>query len=160
MYVVGQVLKPIGLKGELKVKSTSPDPKRFETLKKIYIQKDNIESYSIESVRFSNEYVFLRLLGINDREEAESLRGYDLLIEESDLIELLPDEFFIHDLIGCRVITEEGFDLGEIVNVSQYSSNDVYVVKNDAGKEILIPATKEIIKQVNITEKKNYCSPA
>ena len=154
MYVVGQVLKPQGIKGEIKVKSVSPDPKRFKTLKKIYIQKENLETYSIESVRISNKFVFLKLSEINNREDTEKLRGCDILIEESDLINLLPGEYFIHDLIGCQVITEEGLKLGELIDVSQYSSNDVYVVKNEAGKELLIPATKEVIKQVDIVQKK------
>ena len=154
MYVVGQVLKPQGIKGEIKVKSVSPDPKRFKTLKKIYIQKENLETYSIESVRISNKFVFLKLSEINNREDTEKLRGCDILIEESDLINLLPGEYFIHDLIGCQVVTEEGLKVGELIDVSQYSSNDVYVVKNEAGEEVLIPAIKEVIRQVDIVQKK------
>ena len=154
MYVVGQVLKPQGVKGEIKVKSISSDPERFKKLKKIYIQKEKLNTYSIESVRISNKFVFLKLLEINNREDTEILRGCDILIDESDLIDLLPGEYYIHDLIGCRVVTEDGLELGELIDVSQFSSNDVYVVKNGAGKEVLIPATKEVIKQVDIEQKK------
>ena len=154
MYVVGMVLKPQGIKGEIKVKSISSNPERFKTLKKIYIQKEKLKAYSIESVRTSNKFVFLKLSEINNREDTEILRGCDILIDEADLIELLPDEYFIHDLIGCQVISEEGLKLGELIDVSQYSSNDVYVVKNEAGEEVLIPATKEVIKQVDIIQKK------
>jgi len=154
MYVVGQVLKPQGVKGEIKIKSISSDPKRFKKLKKIYIQKEKFTSYSIESVRISNKFVFLKLLGINNREDTEILRGCDILIDESDLIDLSPGEYFIHDLIGCQVVSEDGLELGELIDVSQFSSNDVYVVKDEAGKEILIPATKEVIKQVDLDQKK------
>ena len=153
MYVVGQVLKPQGIKGEIKVKSISSTPERFKKLKKIYIQKENLLTFSIESVRISNKFVFLKLLGINNREDTEILRGCDILIDESDLIDLLPGDYFVHDLIGCRVVTEDGLKLGELIDVSQYSSNDVYVVKNEAGVEILLPATKEVIKQVNVDQK-------
>ena len=153
MYVVGQVLKPQGIKGEIKVKSISSTPERFKKLKKIYIQKGNLLTFSIESVRISNKFVFLKFLGINNREDTEILRGCDILIDETDLIDLLPGDYFVHDLIGCRVVTEDGLKLGELIDVSQYSSNDVYVVKNEAGVEILLPATKEVIKQVNIDQK-------
>jgi len=153
MYVVGQVLKPQGIKGEIKVKSISPNPERFKTLKKVFIEKETLKTYLIESVRISDKFVFLKLFGINNREESETLRGCDILINKSDLVNLLPNEHFVHDLIGCQVITEDGMILGELIDVSQYNSNDVYVVKNDAGKEILIPATKEVIKQVDIKNK-------
>ncbi len=153
MYVVGKVLKPQGIKGEIKVKSISSNPERFKKLKKIYIQKENLDTYSIESIRISNKFVFLKLLEINNREDTESLRGCDILIDESDLIELSPGEYFVHDLIGCKVVSEDGFVLGEVKDVSQYSSNDVYVVKNETGKEVLIPATIEVIKQVDIEQK-------
>jgi 16S rRNA processing protein RimM len=154
MFIVGQVLKPQGIKGEIKVKSISPNPERFKTLKKIYIQKEDLIPYSIEAVRISNKFVFLKIFGINNRDDTENLRGCDILIDDSDLIDLLPGDYFIHDLVGCQVVTEDGLKLGELKDVSQYSSNDVYVVKNEAGKEILLPATKEVIKQVNIDQKK------
>lgn len=153
MYVVGKVLKPQGIKGEIKIKSVSPNPQRFKTLKKVFIKKETLKTYSIESVRVSDKFVFLKLLGINNREESEILRGCDILIDKSELIDLVANEYFVHDLIGCRVVTEDGLILGELIDVAQYSSNDVYVVKNDVGKEILIPAAKEVIKQVDITNK-------
>ncbi|MCK5033028.1 MAG: 16S rRNA processing protein RimM [Calditrichia bacterium] len=153
MYVVGKVLKPQGIRGEIKVKSVSPNPQRFKTLKKVFIEKETLKTYSIESVRVSDKFVFLKLLGINNREESEILRGCDILIDKSELIDLVTDEYFVHDLIGCKVITEDGLILGELIDVAQYSSNDVYVVKNDVGKEILIPAAKEVIKQVDIKNK-------
>jgi 16S rRNA processing protein RimM len=153
MYVVGKVLKPQGIKGEIKVKSISPNPQRFKTLKKVFIEKETLITYSIESVRVSDKFVFLKLLGIDNREESESLRGSDLLIDKSDLIDLKKDEYFVHDLIGCKVVTDKGLVLGNLIDVSQYGGNDLYVVKNDAGKEIQIPATKEVIKQVDIQNK-------
>ena len=154
MFIVGQVLKPQGIKGEIKVKSISSNPERFKTLKKIYIQKENLLTYSIEKVRISNKFVFLKLLGINNREDTETLRGCDILIDKSELIDLLPGDYFIHDLIGCQVVTEDGLKLGKLIDVSQYSSNDVYVVKNEVGEEILLPATKEVIKQVDVEQKR------
>lgn len=154
MYVVGYVLKPQGIKGEIKIKSISPDPERFKALKKVFIKREILETYSIESIRISDKFVFLKLAGINSRNDSEALRGYDVLIDNSDIISLSSDEYFVHDLIGCQVITEDGIVLGKLFEVSHISSNDIYVVKNDAGKEMLIPAIKEVIKQVDTKNKK------
>lgn len=154
MYVVGQVLKPQGIKGEIKVKYISPDPKRFKTLKKIFVKKEKLESYLIESVRISDKFVFLKLFGINNREDSESLRGCDLLIEKENLVKLLPNEYFVHDLIGCQIVTEDEIILGEVIDISQISSNDIYVVKDGKGNELLIPAIREVIKQVDIANKR------
>lgn len=154
MYVVGRVLKPQGIKGEIKVLSISTNPERFKTLEEIYIKREKLTSFSIESARTSGKFVFLKLLGINNREESEYLRGCDVYIKESDLIDLQPGEYFVHQLIGCSVFAEEGQNLGKLIDVSQLSSNDIYVVQNEAGDEILIPATKEVIRQVDIENKK------
>lgn len=153
-YVVGQVLKPQGIKGEVKVLSVSPNPERFKTLKQVFFEKDIIQTYSIETVRISDKFVFLKLKGIDNRDDCEKLRGCDVLIDAKDLIDLKPGEHFVHDLIGCQVVTDAGVLLGKLVEISQFTSNDVYVVKNEAGNEILLPATKEVIKQVEVENKR------
>lgn len=153
MYVIGIVLKPQGLKGEIKVKSISPYPERFKLLNKIFVKKEKIQAYSIQSVRVSDKFVFLKFNEINNREQAEDLRDCEILIEKSDLLELKDQEYYIHDLIGCQVCTNDGQDIGELVQVSQFSSNDVYVVKNNQGKEILIPAISEVIRQIDLEKK-------
>lgn len=153
MYVVGIVLKPQGIKGELRIKSVSPNPERFKTLKKIFIKKETIQTYSIQSVRISERFVFLKLAEINSRDEAEYFRGCEILIEESDLLELNDHEYFFHDLIGCGVYSEDGLYLGELILISQGGSNDIYTIKNESGKEILIPAISEVIKQVDLDKK-------
>ena len=154
MYLIGYILKPQGLKGELKVESVTPYLERFNRLDRVYLQlKEKKQTYSIENVRISDRFVYLKFTEINSRDDAELLRNAEVLIEEKDLIQPAPDEYFIHDLIGCQVISENNDVIGVLSDVIQMSSNDVYVLKNGEGIEILIPATKEIVKRVNVGQK-------
>jgi 16S rRNA processing protein RimM len=148
MYVIGTVLRPQGVKGELKVESVSPRLERFKDLKEIYLKKDIMQTYSVETVRLADRFVYLKLKEVNTRTEAELLRGAEILVGKEDLIQLAADEYFIHDLIGCQVYTEQGETIGEITDVMQLSSNDVYVIKTASGREVLIPAIKDVVKKV------------
>ncbi len=154
MYLIGYILKPQGLKGELKVESVTPYLERFNRLDRVYLQlKEKKQTYSIENVRISDRFVYLKFTEINSRDDADLLRTAEVLIEEKDLIQPAQDEYFIHDLIGCQVISENNDVIGVLSDVIQMSSNDVYVLKNGEGIEILIPATKEIVKRVNVGQK-------
>jgi len=153
MYVIGTVLKPQGIRGELKIKSISPYPERFQKLKKVFISKDKVESFIIESVHLTGEFVFLKLSNVNDRTSAEVLRGCELLVDESELIDLKSDEYFVHDLIGCKIYTEEDHYIGELIQIMEAGSNDVYIVRNKTGDEILIPAIADVVKQIDIQNK-------
>ena len=154
MYIIGYVVKPHGIRGEVKVQPISPDPDRFYQLKKVFLRMDVIQAYSIQKTRISNRFVFLKLSGVDSRNEAEILRDCEILIEKEDLIDLPSDSYFIHDLIGCEMITEEGKIVGNVVDILQMASNDVYVVNDDSGKEILVPAIKDVIKEIDIKRKK------
>jgi 16S rRNA processing protein RimM len=151
MYLIGKVLRPQGIKGEVKVIPVSPRPERFEKLKKVFLKQDNIQTYTIEKVRLAGEssrFVYIKFKEITTRTAAESLRDAEILIEQGDLIQLQENEYFIHDLIGCRVVSEQGAYIGEIVDVWQLSSNDIYVLQAESGKEILIPAIRDVVKKV------------
>lgn len=150
MYQVGIIVKPQGVKGEVKVKITSPRPERFFDLEKVYIRFDKIQTCSIENIRISNGFVFLKLANIDSRNDAELLRNKEILISEDQLIDLEENEYFVHDLIGCQVVTEEGLIIGKIEDIIQNSSNDIYLVKNQQGQEILIPAINDVVKDVDI----------
>jgi 16S rRNA processing protein RimM len=154
MYLIGYILKPQGIKGEVKVESISPNPKRFNRLNRVYLQVKEIkQAYSIERVRVPDRFVYIKFAGINSRDDAELLRNAEVLIEEKDLIQPAQDEYFVHDLIGCKVVSENKDEIGVLSDVVQMSSNDIYVVKNSNGIELLIPATKEVVKQVDIGQK-------
>jgi len=155
MYLIGYISKPQGIRGEVKVEPVTPNPKRFNRLKKVYIQLQNKQrAYSIEKIRVSGRFVYIKFSGINSRDDADLLRKAEVLIEEKDLIQPGQNEYFIHDLIGCQVVSENNDEIGVLSDVIQMSSNDVYLIRNSDGDELLLPATKEVIKIVDIKQKR------
>jgi 16S rRNA processing protein RimM len=155
MYLIGYITKPKGIKGEVKVEPVTPNPNRFNRLEKVYIQlNDKSRAFPIEKIRVSDQFVYIKFSGINSRDEAELLRNAEVLINKKDLIQPAKDEYFVHDLIGCQVLSDENDEIGVLFDVVQMSSNDVYVVKDSAGAEYLIPAIKEVIKSVDIGQKR------
>lgn len=153
MYLIGYILKPQGIKGEIKVESVSPDPARFKSLKQIYIQKETLQLYAVGSVRISSRFVFLKLAGVDTRNEADLLRGAEIVIPEADLIDLDDDEYFVHDLVGCRVADEQNNDIGELTGIMQNTSNDIYVLTTADGREILLPAVRDVVRKVDLKQK-------
>ena len=154
-FEIGQIVNTNGLKGIVKVKPFTDDIKEFETFENIYIQKkDELIEFKIESVRFAKNMVFLKLQGIDDINEAEKLRNLYIKISRDTLPKLPENSYYIVDLLQCEVITIEGETLGKMDDVFNTGSNDVYVVKNEDGKQILLPAIKEVIKNVDIPNKK------
>ena len=152
---IGQIVNTNGLKGFLKVKPLTDDITRFEDLETVYIQKSkDLLEFKIQEVKYNKNMVLLKLAGIDDIEEAEKYKNFYIKINRKDAVELEDDSYFIVDIIGCEVFTDENKELGKVVDVFQTGSNDVYTVKNEDGKEILIPAIADVIKNIDIKNKK------
>ncbi|MDO5556375.1 MAG: ribosome maturation factor RimM [Clostridia bacterium] len=153
-FEIGQIVNTSGLKGIVKVKPFTDDIKRFEYLKKIYILiKNELKQFVIEQVRYNKNMVLLKLKGIDTIEEAEKYKNLYLKIHRNDAVKLEENSYFIVDIVGCIVYTEQNETLGKIIEVFSTKSNDIYVVKNEEGKQILLPAIKDVIKNVDITNK-------
>lgn len=152
---IGKIVNTNGLKGLLKVMPLTDDITRFEDLETIYIQigKDLVEK-KIEDVKYIKNMVLLKLEGIDSIDEAEKYKNLYIKINKKNAVELPEDSYLIVDVIKCDVYTDEGELLGKMIDVLDTGSNDVYVVKNSEGKEILLPAIKEVIKSVDIANKK------
>ncbi|MGN1334248.1 MAG: ribosome maturation factor RimM [Anaerovoracaceae bacterium] len=160
---IGKIVNAVALRGEVKVYHYSDYKERFEELEEILVErnaakKHTMESYEIEGVRYQKDMAILKLKGVNDRNAAEALKDCDVYITEADLRELPEDTFYIRDLMGCRVInrsenTENEEEIGIITDVLQNTAQDIYQVKTKAGKEVLIPAVGEFVKEINIDEK-------
>lgn len=152
---IGQIVNTNGLKGMVKVNPFTDDMMRFEELEDLYIQyKGNLKKVKIEQVRYQKNQVLLKLEGINSIEEAENYRNCYLKIHRKDARDLEKDMYFIADLIGLEVYTNQNELLGKLDDVFSTGSNDVYVVKDQNGKQILLPAIKEVIKQIDLKNKK------
>lgn len=154
-FEIGQIVNTNGLKGVVKVKPFTDDINEFDTFESIYVQKKaELIEYEIESVRYAKNMVFLKLKGIDTIEDAEALRNFYIKVERDALPELEENSYYIVDLLECEVITIDGEVLGKMDDIFNTGSNDVYVVKNEEGKQILLPAIKEVIKNVDIPNKK------
>ena len=147
---VGQIVNSYGIKGFVKVVPLVDDNNQFKSFKKVYIQEKHQELY-IEEVKFSKNLVLLKFKEINTIEEAEKLRNYYIKVERKDIV-LEEGAHFIVDLIGLDVFTEEGENLGKLVDVLKPGANDVYVVENEDKKKILLPVIPDVIKNIDINE--------
>ncbi len=154
-FEVGQIVNTNGLKGLLKINPFTDDITRFERLKTIFIEhKKELLEFEIESVRYQKKQVLLKLKGIDTIEEAEKYREDYLKINRNKEEKLPEDTYYIVDLIGLDIYTEDGELLGKLDDVFSTGSNDVYVVKNSEGKQILLPAISDVIKNIDLEQKK------
>lgn len=154
---VGQIINTHGVNGELKIYPLTDDIKRFKRLKHVFLKSDSdYLKYDVLSVKFINELVIIKLSGIDDMNKAVELKKEYLYIDRENAIKLPKDSYFITDLIGMDVLTEEGTMIGSIASVFSTGSNDVYEIKDSTGKTILIPAIKDVVKRVEIDNKKMY----
>lgn len=152
---IGQIVNTNGLKGMLKIKPFTDDLTRFEDLEYIYIQKgQELIEKNIEQVKYVKNMVLLKLEGIDSIEEAEEYRNLYIKINKEDIGDLQEGEYLIADMLECNVYTEENELLGKMVDIFNTGSNDIYVVKTEEGKEILLPAIKDVVKEIDIQEKK------
>ena len=154
---IGQIVNTFGVKGMVKVNPFTDDITRFDKLKKVYIcKKASMEEVEIEEVKYHKNMVLLKIKGINDMNQAEKCKGLYLKIHRKDAIKLPKDTYFIADLLGLEVYTDEGVLLGKVDDIYNTGSNDIYVVKDDLGKQILLPGTKEVLKEISL--EKESCS--
>lgn len=152
---IGQIVNTRGLRGEVKVNSFSEDPKRFETLSTILVkEKSGFKEYEIQKVTYSKNQVVLKLKTIDHIDYAEKLRGLYIYVKRSDLEELPEGIYYIADLIGLDVYTDKGEFLGKVDDVFNTKSNSVYVVRSDMGELKYLPGIPDVIKEVNLENKK------
>ena len=148
-FQIGVITQTHGIKGEVKVFPTTDDVKRFKRLEKVTIDsgKKRFEA-EIESVKFFKQFVILKFKGCDTIEDIQPYKQAKLLVDREHAVRLRKDEYFVADLIGTKVVSDEGTELGVMTDVIETGANDVYVVKNSEGEEILFPAIKDCVKEV------------
>ena len=151
-FEIGKITGTHGIRGTMRVFPTTEDPSRFERLKEIIVEiRGKRETFHIQKVAFHKQFVLLIVKEITDINVAELYKNGRILISDAMAIPLGEDEYYNRDLYGLKVVTEEGEELGEITEIFPTGSNDVYVVKKDGkGKELLLPAIKDCIKNVDL----------
>ena len=147
---VGVISSTHGVRGEVKVFPTTDDPQRFKSLKNVILDtgKEQIP-LEIQGVKFFKQFVILKFKGIDNRNDIERYKRRSLFVTREDAVELEEDEYYIADLIGMDVITDEGEE-GKLVDVIETGANEVYVVEFDKYGEVLIPAIHDCILDVDI----------
>lgn len=159
-FRIGKIVKTRGLKGDIKVYSHTDDIERFLELEYFYIGKDRDIKYKVERVNIiAPNMVTIKILGYDTIESVQEFIQKYMYVDRENSYKLEDDEMFIVDMIGLKAYTEEGMYLGKLIDVLQYTANDVYVIKSDEGKEYLIPATYEIVPEINIDENRMIIHP-
>lgn len=150
---VGQIVGAHGLRGEIKVDPHTDNPLRFAAGSILYMGPE-LEKVVVAGSRSHKNHQLVCMTGIQHRGQAESLRGLWLFVPEEDAIPLDEDTFWIHDIIGLTVQTQDGRLLGSIVDIIQTGANDVYIVRAapsvNRGKDILLPAIAQVVLEVDL----------
>lgn len=157
---IGEIVAPFGRIGEVKVRLETDFPDRFKKLKQVCLRlgRESASIFDIENARIHKGQALLKLKSIEDITGAETLRNALVQIRPDDAVILSPNEFYIHDLIGCEVALENGRILGKLTNVLRYPANDVYVV-GEGKAEILLPAIQDVVRNVDLKQKVILVTP-
>ena len=152
---IGQIVNTFGIKGMVKVKPFTDDIRRFDELKTVYVEKNGKQTeYEVEEVKYHKDMVLIKFKGIDKVEQAEMLRNSYLTVSRNSVEKLEEGRYYIVDLLGLEVYTDEQVLLGTLEDIFNTGSNDIYVVKDKQGKQILLPAIQDVVKQIDIENKK------
>jgi len=150
LITIGKVVKPFGVKGEMKIEPMTDFPERFTGLTRVYLVSPTGKeiAWEVKSVRYAGGVPFLLFSGYDSPEKAKEINGWFIKVPEEEAVPLPEGTYYWFELIGMEVVSDTGEKLGTIVDVFETGSNDVYVLKQD-GKETYIPATREVIRLVD-----------
>jgi 16S rRNA processing protein RimM len=160
--IIGKILGPFGTKGEVKLLPITDDPGRFRTLESLYIKEGSLfQRKRTDGVRFANKYILLKLEGYDSRDEASHLSGNCVYTDREHAAKLDESSYYYADINGCTVKTDQGEIIGEVFDIQNAGSCDVYRVRSgdSSGKEVLIPAIRDVIKRIDVGHIFSRCFP-
>lgn len=150
-FELGEVAKPQGIKGEIKVRLFFANSNKINDHNEVYIGD---EKFSLRNVRISSGFAYLTLEGIDSRDSAERLRGEILRVERTETDDLPDGEYYVCDLLGCEVFSTDNKKLGVLEDISQYGAADIYSVKGE--QNFSFPALKRVLEKIDIENKKIF----
>lgn len=152
---VGVISSTHGVRGEVKVFPTTDDVKRFKKLKNVILDtgKEHLP-LEVESVKFFKQFAILKFKGIDNINDIEKYKGKSLLVDRANAVKLRKNEYFIVDMIGLQVFTDDGEEFGVMKDVLETGANDVYIIDSLKHGEVLVPAIKQCILDVDIENRK------
>ncbi|MBI1282302.1 MAG: 16S rRNA processing protein RimM [Anaerolineaceae bacterium] len=152
--LIGEILRPHGVIGEVRMKVITHYPERLPQLKVVYlapsVDSSEISPYTLERMRMHQGYALMKFKGIDDRDQADKLRQLVVMVAIGDAIPLDDGELYLYQLVGLTVQTEAGETLGIITEVLETGANDVYIVDSPQYGEVLVPATAQTIRSTDI----------
>lgn len=149
--IIGEIINTQGVKGEVRVFPITDFPERFFEEEEFKVIKgEDFKVLKVERVREHKQFIVIKFKGVDSMNDAESLKGYSIIINRDELKELPEGRYYIMDILGLKVITTEGEEIGEVKDVLKTGANDVYVVKRPAGVDVLIPVIDPVVKEVNL----------
>lgn len=152
---VGVISSTHGVRGEVKVFPTTDDVKRFKKLKQVILDTGREHlTLEIEGVKFFKQFVILKFKGIDNINDIEKYKGKSLLVDRANAVKLHKNEYFVADMIGLQVFTEDGEEFGVMKDVMETGANDVYIIDSPKHGEVLLPAIKQCILDVDIEARK------
>ena len=148
---VGVISSTHGVRGEVKVFPTTDDIKRFKKLKKVFLDTGRAHlELEVEGVKFFKQFAILKFKGIDNINDIEKYKGRSLLVDREHAVRLQKNEYFIADMIGMTVFTDDGKEFGTLKDVMETGANDVYVIDSKEHGEVLVPAIKQCILNVDV----------
>lgn len=151
---VGVISSTHGIRGEVKVFPTTDDPARFKKLKRVLLDTGRGQlELEVQSVKFFKQFVIVKFKGIDNINEIEQYKGKSLFVPRENAVRLEKDEYYIADLIGMEIFTEDG-RFGILRDVMETGANEVYIIDSDEYGEVLIPAIRQCILDVDVAENK------
>ncbi len=154
--IIGKVIKPFGIKGEVKLFPITDSMQRFNDLKSVYLKKGiTFQKVAVKSARASNKFVLLKLNGYDSRNDVESLQGKYIYVARENAAKIGDGSYYYYDLLGCTIKTLQGDVLGTVYDIQNAGSCDIYFIRscNSKQEDFMIPAVSDIVKEVNIRAK-------
>ena len=150
---VGAITSTHGIKGEVEVFGKTDDVTRYVDLDEVFLDTGKeLMPLHIAGVKYFKQYVIVKFKEFKDINEIEPYKGKNLYVDREHAVELDEDEFFVADLLGLKVVTDEGEEFGELTDVLFTKANDVYTVTRPDGSEVLLPAIEECILDIDLDE--------
>jgi 16S rRNA processing protein RimM len=155
--VIGKVVAAHGLQGTLKVESWSDFPERFVSVRRLFLKRTDgkISSHEVKNVRSGSRHVFIKLVDLHRREDAEEYRESEVLIPDEESWPLPPDRYYVSELVGMAVLGADGTELGKVVGAEARQVQDILTVDGPFG-ELLIPMVSEWVTEVDMAARKIY----
>lgn len=155
LFRIGMITSTHGVRGEVKVFPTTDDSARFKKLKSVLLDTGKeFLTLEIQSVKFFKQFVILKFKGIDNINDVEQYKGCSLHVERKDAVPLEDDEYFIADMIGMDVFTEDGGQFGTLKDVIRTGANDVYIVDSPEHGEVLLPAIRDCILKIDVPSRR------